>query len=277
MKTILALLLSSAFAYIPPVRMVLQRTAENSGNGVYVIEQEVQFPNNQDSLFLKETWVIESDHTMRLTVTSAKDAKDPIRMQFLYAGGQRWDLNNGSRESHRIPDEFLEKYFNYRSSERLGAAMIQMKALPPTALAKKPLPKTVEAITYEPEDFVRLARTDGVTAYSYGTPSTEGTSNPGFWIEQDQFVIRKIRLPTQVELTADSYTPYAKGLLYPKNQTVRWGQNTVNIHLIGVSARSAKNTGNTFQPSGLDVPMKLDGLNNQAAKEVVLEFYSRFR
>lgn len=277
MMNLLSLILSTAFAYIPPAHMILLRTAENSGNGVYVIEQEVQFPNNQDSLFLKETWVIESDHTMRLTVTSAKDAKDPIRMQFVYGGGQRWDLNGGSRESHRISEEFLEKYFNYRSSERLAAAMTQMKALPPNALAKKPLPKTVDGFTYEPDNFVRLSRVDGVPAYAFGTPSPEGAANPGFWIEQDEFVMRKFRLPTGVEVTADNFSPYAKGMFYPKNRTVRWGQNTVSIRLIGVTSRGSKKNENVFQPSSLDVPMRLDGLNNQMAKDAVLEFYSRFR
>jgi len=276
MMKILFLLITNVFAYIPPTRMILQRTAENSGTGTYAIEQEVQFNNAQDPLFLKETWLIENEHTMRLTVTGTKDLKDQIKMQFVYAGGLRWSLN-GSRESHRLDEDFLEKYFHFRSTEHLATALMQLKILPPTALSKKSLPKTVDQIKYEPDDFVRLSRTGGVVNYAFGTPSpVEGSAEPGIWIEQDEFQIRKLRLPSQAEITADNYNQYARGLNFPKVRTVRWGQNTVTIRLIGVTARPG-NVANQFQPASLETTAKLDGLNNQSAKDVVLDFYSRFR
>ncbi len=274
---VLLLLLTPVFAYIPPTSMILQRTAENSGSGVYTIEQEVQFNNIQDSLFLKETWVIENDHTMRVTVTGTKDLKDQIKMQFVYSGGQRWSLN-GARESRRISDDFLEKYFNFRTIDQLAGALMNLKVIPTNALAKKPLPKNLENLKYEPEDFVRLSRAGGVPNYAFGTASAlDGAGNPGFWIEQDQFLIRKFRLPSQVEVTADNYNQYARGLNYPKVRTIRWGQNTVSIRLIGVTAHRGKTPASTFQPSSLDTMTKLDGLNNQPAKEAVIDFYSRFR
>lgn len=272
----LFLLLTPVFAYIPPTKMILQRTAENSGSGIYSIEQEVQFNNVQDSLFLKETWVIENDRTMRVTVTGTKDLKDQIKMQFIYAGGQRWSFA-GNRESQRISEDFLEKYFNFRSTDQLAASLMQLKILPSNAFAKKPLPKNLENLKYEPEEFVRLSRAGGVPNYAFGTPSAvEGPGSAGFWVEQDQFVVRKFRLPSEVEVTADNYNQYARGLNYPKTRTIRWGQNTVTVRLIGVNSRPT-HSANIFQPSSLEVPTKLDGLNNQPAKEAVLDFYSRFR
>jgi len=280
MKKILVLLLSPvmAFAYIPPARMILQRTAENSGGGVYVIEQEVQFNNVQDSLFLKETWVIENDRTMKVTVTGTKDLKDQIRMQFIYAGGQRWN-HNSSIESRRITEDFLERYFNFRSTDQLASTLMNLKVLPTTAFAKKPMPKNLDLLKYEPDDYVRLSRAGGTVNYAFGSPSpVDGNSNPGFWIEQDQFLVRKFRLPSQVEVTADNYNQYSRGLNYPKVRTIRWGQNTVTIRLIGVSSHKGALPANTFQSSALNNSVtKLDGLNNQPARDVVMEFYSRFR
>jgi hypothetical protein len=275
---ILLLLLTPVFAYIPPTRMILQRTAENSGSGVYSIEQEVQFNNAQDSLFLRETWVIENDRTMRVTITGTKDLKDQIKMQFVYAGGQRWNLN-GSRENHRISEDFLEKYFNFRSTDHLANTLVNLKILPTNALAKKSFPtKNLENFKYEPEDFVRLSRAGGVPNYAFGPPSpSEGASSPGIWIEQDQFLVRKFRLPSQVEVTADNYNQYARGLNYPKIRTIRWGQNTVTIRLIGITAQRGGVASSLFQPNSLDISTKLDGLNNQPAKDAILEFYSRFR
>lgn len=283
MKKVLFLLLSPvlvssvALAYIPPTRMILQRTAENAGSGVYTIEQEVQFNNAQDSLFLKETWVIENDRTMKVTVTGTKDLKDQIRMQFIYAGGQRWSYN-GSKQNHRISEDFLEKYFNFRSTDQLASTLMNLKILPTNAFAKKPLPKNLETLKYEPDDFVRLSRAGGTVNYAFGAPSAvDGNGNPGFWIEQDQFLVRKFRLPSQVEVTADNYNQYARGLNYPKVRTIRWGQNTVTIRLIGVTSQRGNVAANTFQASSLDPNTKLDGLNSQPAKDVVLDFYSRFR
>lgn len=283
MKKILILLVSpvvfipAAFAYIPPARMILQRTAENAGGGVYSIEQEVQFNNAQDSLFLKETWLIENDRTMKVTVTGTKDLKDQIKMQFVYAGGQRWSYN-GSKQNSRISEDFLEKYFNFRSTDQLASTLMNLKILPTNAFAKKPMPKNLETLKYEPDDFVRLSRAGGTVNYAFGVPSpVDGNGNPGFWIEQDQFLVRKFRLPSQVEVTADNYNQYARGLNYPKVRTIRWGQNTVTIRLIGVTSHRGSLPANTFQASALDTNMKLDGLNSQPAKDVVLDFYSRFR
>jgi hypothetical protein len=279
MKTVLVLLLSPvmALAYVPPTRMILQRTAENAGNGVYTVEQEVQFNNAQDSLFLKETWLIENDRTMKVTVTGTKDLKDQIKMQFIYAGGQRWSYNGG-RQSHRIPEDFIEKYFNYRSTDQLASTLMNLKMIPSNAFAKKPLPKNIENLKYEPDDYVRLSRAGGTVNYAFGLPSpTDGNANPGFWIEQDQFLVRKIRLPSQAEVTADNYNQYARGLNYPKTRTIRWGQNTVTIRLIGVTSHRGALPANTFQSTALDTSAKIDGLNNQPAKDVVLDFYSRFR
>lgn len=280
MKKVLLLLLSPvmAFAYIPPTRMILQRTAENSGGGVYSIEQEVQFNNAQDSLFLRETWLIENDRTMRVTVTGTKDLKDQIKMQFIYSGGQRWSAEGGRRESRRLSEDFLERYFNFRTTDQLASNLMNLKILPTNAFAKKPIPKNLENLKYEPEDFIRLSRAGGTVNYAFGVPSpVEGTPNPGFWIEQDQFLVRKFRLPSQVEVTADNYNQYARGLNYPKVRTIRWGQNTVTIRLIGVTAHRGSLPANTFQSTALDTATKIDGLNNQPAKDVVLDFYSRFR
>jgi hypothetical protein len=59
----------SAIAAIPKAALILQKTVENDGNGVYQIEQEVQFPNGSDILILKETWLIQNESNMKLIVT----------------------------------------------------------------------------------------------------------------------------------------------------------------------------------------------------------------
>lgn len=264
-------------AFIPPTRTILQKAAEHAGSGIYAIEQEVQFQNGQDVINLKETWLIDNERTMRLTVSGTKEQQGSIKFQFLYVGGQRYRLVDGSRKTEPVSEEFLEKYFNFRNPETFANNLVAAKILPAGAFNKKPSPKNGTDYKYEEESWIRYSRTGGVVNYAFGTPTpADQDSLPGLWIEQDHFVLRKIRLPSKVEMTADNYNIFSRGLHYPRARTIRWGNNSVNIRLISASARPAS-VNSLFQPSSLEIPQKLEGLGDLPAKEAILEFYSRFR
>lgn len=268
-----------ASAFILPTRTILQKTSDNAGNGIYAIEQEVQFANGDDTIHVRETWLIDNDRTMRLTVTGTKELQGNFRMQFLYTGGQRWTVINGNRKNEKTPDDFLEKFLNFRNPEVFANTLANLKIIPNGAYSKRNMVvKKGNDISYEPESWVRYSRTGGVPNYAFGvaTPDDDKNNNPGVWIEQDQFVVRKVRLPSQAEMTADSYNQFAKGLYYPRTRTVRWGNNTANIRLISASARPATAVAQ-FQPNSLDINAKVDGLEKLAAKDAIIEFYSRFR
>ncbi|MBX3041794.1 MAG: hypothetical protein KF789_13895, partial [Bdellovibrionaceae bacterium] len=109
------LFVGTAQAYIPPTRMIIERTAENAGSGSYTIEQEVQFSNGTDVLTLRETWEIDRGQAMKVTISGVRDLKDKLRAQVLYAGGQKWSLStSGKRESSKIPMDFTERLFHWR-------------------------------------------------------------------------------------------------------------------------------------------------------------------
>ena len=267
-----------AWAYIPPTRMILSRVAENAGSGTYTIEQEVQMSAGIEPIYLKETWVIENERTLRLTVTGTKDLKDLVRLQYLYVGGQKWQLKNGKKESSKISEDFLEKYFHFRSSENLISSLQNLKILPQPLNIKKSVAKKGEEFKYEPESFVRLTRAEGGLSYAFGspTPLEQKELNPGLWIEQDQFIIRKLRLPSLTEVTAENYAPFVRGLNFPKLRTIQWNQNTVTIRLLSVVG---KNPGGNqiFQPNTLDIPYTIKALPNVSAQTLIEEFYTRFR
>lgn len=272
------LLPALAGAYILPTRIILQKTSENAGTGIFAIEQEVQFSNGEGTLAVKETWLVDSDRTMRLTVTGGKDLQDRFKLQFLYSGGQKWSLVNGTRKSEKTPEDFLEKYLNFRNPDNFGNHLAQLKIIPTHAMMKKPLIKSDNDIKHESESWVRFSRTGGAVTYALGTPTPvdQEAGNPEIWIEQDSFVVRKLRLPSQVEMSANNYNQFAKGLSYPRARTIRWDNNTVNIRLISASPRP-QTAVSLFQPTSLDSNIKWDGLNALPAKEVITEFYSRFR
>lgn len=278
---LLFLLFSSnvSFAYLPPTKMILERTSENAGTGIYAIEQEVHFQNGLDQLVLRESWVVENDQLLRLTVYGTKDFKDQISMQFLYANGERSYLTKQTQEQRPISAEFEEKFYHLKSAEKLAQVLIDWGIAPVGFLHKKVTAKKADDFKYNSEPWLRLSRTGGVVNYAFGkvTPEGQAEANPGVWIEQDQFVIRKMRLPSQAEFIVENYGQYAKGLNYPKSRTVRWGQNSVNIRLLSVTARDAKWAKQRLSKTTLDIQTKLDGLAQQPAKAVVEEFYTRFR
>lgn len=265
-------------AYILPTRTILQKVSENAGAGIYAIEQEVQFSNGEETVAVRETWLIDSDRTMRLTVTGAKDLQNNFKLQFLYNGGQKWSLSGGTRKSEKVPEDFLEKFLNFRSAEIFANTLTRYKIIPGNAFQKKPLQKSGNDYKHEAEPWVRYSRTGGVVNYALGTatPVEQENENPGVWIEQDQFVVRKVRLPSQVEMKADNYNQFSKGLSYPRSRTIRWGNNTVTIRLISASPRP-QTAVSLFQPSSMDTSLKWDGIANLPAKDVITEFYTRFR
>lgn len=248
--------------------MVLQKTVENHGSGTYMIEQEVQFQNLNTPFALRETWVIDNDNQMRLLVSGLKEYKDSIRMSFIYSNGIKSFMKNGVKYTQKISDDFFEKYFHFRKAEVFANSLIALKIVPASILVKK-MQKPAD---YQAEPFIRLSRTGGVVNYALGTASQPDAASlsPGLWIEQDQFLIRKIRLPSEVEISAEKHSLYSRGLYFPRRRTVKWADNNVQIQTINVSSKPANlqfNLENT----------KLDGLESMVNKTVIEEFYKRFR
>jgi hypothetical protein len=258
----------SAIAAIPKAALILQKTVENDGNGVYQIEQEVQFPNGSDILILKETWLIQNESNMKLIVTGTKELKDQFFISVNYSGGTR----NQAGNTKRLGEDFIEKYFHYRKTENFAYALSQLKIVPTYVLSRKNL-RSLKDVDNSVEPFVHLSRTGGVVTYMLGQESTETSALPAFWIEQDQFVLRKFRLPSQVEVSADRYSNYSRGLNFPRTRTVRWENNQVTIQTISVVGKS-KDTFSKFSTGGAQ---KTDALKTQAAADIVEEFYKRFR
>lgn len=261
---------------LPPARMILERTAENAGSGSYQIEQEIQFPNGFEPLFLKETWMVESDRSMKLVVTGPKDLQPPLRFEILYAGGQKWTVKNGSRTGSKVPEDFFEKAFHSRTPENLIGFLAQQRILNESSLTKKPLPRKSDEIVHEPEAFLRLSRTGGSVTWAIGKAADADGSEmpPGLWIEQDQFLIRKIRLLSSAEISADEYSAFARGLHFPKTRVVRWGDHSLTLKTLQVSSKKFQSS--AFQPSSLEAA-RMDGLGELPARILIEEFYSRFR
>lgn len=269
-----------AFAFIPPSSMILKRTVENSGSATYAIEQEVQMSLDGESFTWREHWLVENERTLRLTVYPVKDQNNNTwSFQAVYVSGQRWILNPARRtDSQKISEEFLERWFHFRNPENMVQHMIYHKMMSAAEVKKMAVPaKPGAEIKYEPESFLRLSRSQGVVNYAFGDISESATSpRPGLWIEQDQFLVRKVRLLSLVEISAEDYAPYAKGLSFPKVRNIKWSGPAIQIKTLSVVAKS-NTPANQFQASSLNQPTQFDGVQNSNLKNALEEFYSRLR
>jgi hypothetical protein len=268
---IFLLSLKAAAALVTPATLT-QKMTENSGSGSYVIENELQFSgqfsNGIEPLVLREQWTIEDDTHMRLLVTGPG-----IRWNFLYENGQRVQQTAAGRSTKAVGEEFLERYFFPRKAERLQSTLVRMGLIPAASFQRRPF-----RMGQDPEGtdaHLRLARVGGVVTIAIGlVPETSDDLKPAVFVDQDQFVVRKIRFPSQAEVLAEAQSNFARGLVFPRLRTVRWGTQQVVIQTLHVVAKSDKKSAVSLEPSsssGLEEPSFL------AIRPTVEEFYKRFR
>lgn len=269
MKTFLACLFFSfaVFAYIPPLKMILDRTSENAGSGVYAIETELQFTDGTNEAAVKESWLVENDRNMRLTVTGLKDLKG-LKLTYVYDNGLKWAMKGQKRESQPLSNDFLEHWHHIRNSDALSTYLTQAKLIPEFKKEKQ------SRAVFE-ESILHLSRTEGAINYAIGEVNKDALM-PKIWIEQDFFVIRKLRLPNQTELEFENYKSYSKGLNYPKSKLIRWGQNRVSVNTLSVVPKTG-NLSAQLSPQSLDSANQSETLYSHPLKSVLEDFYTRFR
>jgi hypothetical protein len=260
-----------ALSAIPRSAMILQRTADNAGKGIYQIELELQFPGPVESTVVRETWLIEDSQNMKVHVSGTKDYKDQVSVFINLANGNRIF----GKDTRKASADLFERYFNTRSADALNALLTQEKITPVNAHLTKPFKNSKDA--ENPIDpFVRLARTMGVVTYAFGIPKDPDSPEqvfPGIWIEQDQFLIRKLRLQSGIEIIADRYSTFSQGLNYPRTRTVRWNGQQVSIQTLQVTAK----TKSQFDSFGQKLQSKPESLSLLPNSAYIDDFYKRFR
>lgn len=272
----LGFFITEAQAYIPHSRTIVGRLAKNSGKGSYIVEQDVSFRINGETITIREKWVSSDSEALRLTATSSGGvAENNTRYDALYTQGKKVapDLK-GSIRTTGVPSEFIESFQHARSGSSFLNLIVKSGLVPASFV--KDRPRFSEKMQYEPEPLVRLGRAMGVVNYVFGTPTSDAARPlPGVWIEQDAFFVRRLRFPTGAELTADRYVGAAGSLRFPTERVVTWGENSATIKLVSVKPLEAAKASASLAPQSLTA-------NEARAARIpdvpaIKEFYSRFR
>lgn len=269
-----------AHAYIPRSQTIFSRTARNGGKGAYVIEQEVHFRSLAEPVTVREHWVIENGENMRLTAYSPKGAKENARMDVLYHDGKKTSADGGGTlQITPLSPEFIENFEHYRSGRSLMEALIHARIVPAAIQRERSRPTAANIASYRPqgEPYVRLGRDHGTVSWIFGEPTAIDAPklNPEAWIQQDGFVLEKIRFPPQSEVSADRFAISPGNLKLPRERTVTWNGNIVSIRVLSVKALPASAIGKAISPGSITTA---DARAYHLPEiPAVKEFYARFR
>jgi hypothetical protein len=274
-----------AQAAIPSTRTILGRMARHNGQGAYIVEQEVRLNTGREPLIFKERWLVENGDTMRLVVTGLK-ATD-WRWDAIYREGKRIAspaFEGGSRDlkTTEASKEFLEPFLHHRAASKFIDLLIRNKMLPSAAAKERPR-VTVSQGKVLTEVGVRLARSGGVVTWAFGEPTPIGAARefPGAWVEQDAFLLRKLRLPTQAEMTLQNHKRFPGGVHLPQERTITWPNPqdpqaapfSANIRLLSARSQGEGKLASSMQPSSIGASeLKAARLPDEAR-----DFYMRFR
>ncbi len=269
-----------ANAYIPRSQTIFSRTARNGGKGAYVIEQEVHFRSLAEPVTVREHWVIENGENMRLTAYSPKGAKENARVDALYHDGKKTSADGGGTlQITPNSPEFIENFEHYRSGRSLLEALVRSHVVPAAIMRERSRPTTANIASYHPqaEPYVRLGRENGTVSWIFGepTPIEAPHLNAEAWIQQDGFVLEKIRFPSQSEISADRFATSAGNLRLPRERTITWNNNIVSIRVISVKSMPATSVGKAVSPGSITTA---DARAYHLPEiPAVKEFYARFR
>ncbi len=242
-----------AFGYIPSLDFILNKTTATTGRQIISIEQDVIFKIDAEQATVRETWLIEGDKNLKLTAHGQGFFKENINLNYLYNAKNKTSVVAKNKLTTPLTTDFFQKLLFVRSAEAFKNHMKELS-----------IPSQI-----------RLSRADGRTAFALGDPSG-AKLNPQIWIDQDEFVIRKIRLPSETEIELSDITAISNDLYVAKSQTINWNNMQVFIKVKSVSTKTGATLSN-FYPQNLDTPSEISFANKSVLTEAIDQFYKRFR
>jgi hypothetical protein len=266
-------LVRPAQAYIPEYSLIASQAADQHGShGAFEISQLVVFRKDGESYSVHEDWIVEDENRMLVTFEGRGPLKGLVQGRILYLGTQKYFYNNGVMRQ-RLGEEWLKPFLHFRSSKYLRSRLVALNIAPPESLHNRPPLDTKSKIKYQAPGFIRLSRVGGTICYAVGRPPVNGET-PTAWIEQDQFVLRKLKTAHGVTFKASDYSENKPGLWYPSQMSYAFGGFTVEIQTLQVKYLGRiKSNDPRFKLASLkkEEPLKLPDLDG------LRDFYQRFR
>jgi len=250
--TIVLAIQSFSYGFVIPLQTAMKKSVALTGNQIFSVDQDVIFKSETEDVVIKENWLIEGDKNLILTATGQGAMKDSFKAVIVYNSKNKTSIIGKNRVTEVVNSDFFERYLSIRSVASFANYLNDL------GIAKA----------------IRLSRVGGAPGLAIGEPSTN-VLKPQIWLDQETFQIRKIRFPSETEITFDDYAQYDK-IWYPRLKTVNWGHQSATIRVRQVSTKVKANLTN-FYPQKLDQPTEINLANKGQIGLTIQEFYTRFR
>jgi hypothetical protein len=260
---------SVCWGYLPPSNFILSQVAKNNGSKAVQVTQEIVFKKDNLEFLLTEVWNVENSEYMNLTIRG-----NGLLLTISYRSGRKIFINEQQKDENKaLPAEFFENIFYARSINTLGNYLMQTRLVPSDVMRSPPITKIIKnEIKPFKESFVKYARFGGTTNYAITmTPLLEETANqPGVWIEQDKFLIRRLCFPSGLEIIASGHREFVKGLYFPLEREVKFNGQTVFIKTTQVRELDARTRQGALELKPLQYP-------SSEFADLIRDFYLRYR
>ncbi len=258
-----------ARSYIPRSKTIVRKMTLNNGKKQYRILRKVLLQSENKQTEVREKWLIADSDQMKLEVSSL-NLNRPWKFVIVYGPRDRKTLTSRKKtKSFKRSREFLEPLFHERNSGKLMKRLISLDFMPSWIWNSPPPNFSNNQTSLTPEPFIFLEPLEGAVNYSIGTnQTTSGGPGPRLWVEQDSFVIRKIRLGSKTELLNGPFQSFSDGLKLPGRQSLSWNKGVAHITLLKVEKVNIRKKDWALEQTDQE-PLPSDPL--------IKEFYSRFR
>lgn len=269
-------------SYVPSSDFILKEVIKNHGKGHYLIEQELMFPIEKTQKVIKETWYVtftqknKNDQRLQLYLMAKADN---LHIERLYVNGVVYQKDNGkSLQRQKWPLEFIEPWFITRSLKQLQSAILRHQMAGTAALNWNPnlfiTPSQNKQLLSSISIPISLSRSQGRIMYTY----QKNKDGSGLWIEQDNFVIRKLKLKTGVQILARGYNDYSQSLKFPRHRLLINEDISIPIRVLKVTSLSSKDRQQrTSVQSFHRSQTNITRWGESDMLSIIKDFYSRFR
>jgi hypothetical protein len=253
--------------------MIIDKWIENNTTGPIYFEQEVAINSGDMSTSLKETWYVENDAIMAVLVQGEKNLKDKLQFVIQYNGKRRTSSIPFFKMSEGTGVDFFEPLFFIKSTQKLIPFIITTGIIGSELQDSHNFQRQKELFVHTPEPFVRLGRTGGSVSYVLSGVTGVETKIPGIWIEQDQFLLRKIRNKKDTEMNIEKWGSYSRGWKLPKERTYVWGEKSAQAKILDVRVPQ----GNIKNLVLKAQEIRSSEFEIAPEKSLIEDFYLRFR
>lgn len=245
---------STAWTLVLPLDFIVKNTVAKTGRTSITIDQEVTFKIGNDVIKTQENWLVEGDRNLKVSAQGLDTFKDNLRVNSLFNSKQKTQVVGKSKTSTPVGVDFYQRLLFIRSSDSF------MRYLQELGITEK----------------TRLSRAGGRVCIAIGEPSQGENKSPQIWIDQDEFLIRKIRMPSGTEISLSDYVKINDDFWIAKTQVINWAGATATIKVKNYSVKNAP-TLSQFHPQSFEQTTDLSFAQGNSTSQVVEDFYKRFR